>query len=99
MDRNILDAASGGALVDRTPAAARALIENMSLNSQQFTTRTNSVQTKGVHQIQGSSNKSLETRLDELTALVKQLAVAKPQTTTVCGICTAMIIPLILVLF
>ncbi|XP_058776313.1 uncharacterized protein LOC131650626 [Vicia villosa] len=89
MDRNILDAASGGALVDKTPAAARALIENMSLNSQQFTTRTNSVQTKGVHQIQGSSNRALETRLDELTALVKQLAVAKPQTATVCGICTA----------
>jgi hypothetical protein len=43
MDRNILDAASGGALVDKTPAAAKALIENMSLNSQQFTTRNNSV--------------------------------------------------------
>jgi len=34
MDRNILDAASVGALVDKTPAAAKALIENMSLNSQ-----------------------------------------------------------------
>ncbi|XP_050877045.1 uncharacterized protein LOC127080793 [Lathyrus oleraceus] len=48
MDRNILDAASGGALVDKTPAAAKALIENMSLNSQQFTTRDNFVQSKGV---------------------------------------------------
>jgi hypothetical protein len=34
MDRNILDASRGGALVDKTPAAAKALIENMSLNSQ-----------------------------------------------------------------
>lgn len=34
MDRSILDAASGGALVDKTPEAARALIENMSINSQ-----------------------------------------------------------------
>ena len=52
MDRNILDAASGGALVDKTPVAAKALIENMSLNSQQFTTRNNSmVQTKGVNDI------------------------------------------------
>lgn len=72
MDRNILD-------------AAKALIENMSLNSQQFITRGNSVQTKGVNQIQGFSNKALETRIDELTALVKQLDVNKPQTTTVCG--------------
>ncbi|XP_050901959.1 uncharacterized protein LOC127108516 [Lathyrus oleraceus] len=47
MDINILDAASGGALVDKTLVAAKALIENMSLNSQQFTTINNSmVQTK-----------------------------------------------------
>ncbi|CAJ2671830.1 unnamed protein product [Trifolium pratense] len=85
MDRNILDAASGGALVDKTPAAAKALIENMSLNSQQFTTRDNSV--KSVNQIQVSSNKALETRLDDLTTLVKQLALVK--TTTLCGICTS----------
>ena len=90
MDRNILDAASGGALVDKTPAAAKALIENMSLNSQQFTTRDNSAQSKGVNQIQASSsNKALETRIDELTALIKQLAVAKTQTSTLCGICTS----------
>jgi hypothetical protein len=38
MDRIILDASSGRALVDKTPAATRALIENMSLNSQQITT-------------------------------------------------------------
>jgi Asp-tRNA(Asn)/Glu-tRNA(Gln) amidotransferase C subunit len=91
MDRNILDAASGGALVDKTPAAAKALIENMSLNSQQFTTRNNSVsQTKGVNEIQASSsNKALETRIDELTSLVKQLAVSKAQTAKLCGICTS----------
>ncbi|GAU43527.1 hypothetical protein TSUD_98470 [Trifolium subterraneum] len=66
MDRNILDAASGGALVDKTPAAAKTLIENMSLNSQ------------------------LETMLiDEITSLVKQLAVNKPQAAKVCGICTS----------
>ncbi|XP_050919704.1 uncharacterized protein LOC127137276 [Lathyrus oleraceus] len=91
MDRNILDAASGGALVDKTPVAAKALIENMSLNSQQFTTINNSmVQTKGVNDIQvSSSNKALETRIEELTSLVKQMAVSKPQTTKLCGICTS----------
>jgi len=91
MDRNILDAASGGALVDKTPAAAKALIENMSLHSQQFTTRGNPVAlTKGVNEIQASSsNKALETRLNELTSLVKQLALGKTQTKRVCGICTS----------
>ncbi|XP_050919385.1 uncharacterized protein LOC127136919 [Lathyrus oleraceus] len=91
MDKNILDAASGGALVDKTPVAAKALIENMSLNSQQFTTRNNyMVQTKGVNDIHvSSSNKALETRIEELTSLVKQMAVGKPQTTKLCGICTS----------
>ncbi|XP_050897500.1 uncharacterized protein LOC127104362 [Lathyrus oleraceus] len=47
MDRNILNASSDRALGDKTPVAAKALIENMSLNSQQFTTINNSmVQTK-----------------------------------------------------
>ncbi|CAJ2642326.1 unnamed protein product [Trifolium pratense] len=92
MDRNILDAASGGALVDKTPAAAKALIENMSLNSQQFTTRSNSVVlTKGVNEIQASPpNKAIEIRLDELTSLVKQLALGKTRAAErVCGICTS----------
>ncbi|XP_050909288.1 uncharacterized protein LOC127123071 [Lathyrus oleraceus] len=89
MDRNILDAASGGALVDKTPVATKALIENMSLNSQQFTTRNNSVQAKGVNEIQVSSNKALETRIDKLTSLVKQLAVGKTQAANLCGICTS----------
>ncbi|WP_265653241.1 hypothetical protein [Escherichia coli] len=32
----MIDAASGGALVDKTPEAARNLIANMAANSQQF---------------------------------------------------------------
>ncbi|XP_050875455.1 uncharacterized protein LOC127079088 [Lathyrus oleraceus] len=51
MDKNILDATSGGALV--------------------------------------SSNKALETRIDGLTSLVKQLAVGKTQAVNLCAICTS----------
>ncbi|XP_073137356.1 uncharacterized protein [Henckelia pumila] len=41
-DRSMLDAASGGVFVDKTPVQARNLIENMAANSQQFgTTRRN----------------------------------------------------------
>jgi hypothetical protein len=60
--------------------AVKSLIENMSLNSQQFTTRDNFVvQAKGVNEIQvSSSNKALETRIDELTSLVKQLMLPLP---------------------
>ena len=39
MERSMIDAASGGALVDKTPEAARILISNMAANSQQFGTR------------------------------------------------------------
>jgi hypothetical protein len=41
-DRGIIDAASGGALVDKTPEAARQLISNMAANSKQFGTRGDS---------------------------------------------------------
>ncbi|XP_073121882.1 uncharacterized protein [Henckelia pumila] len=37
-ERNMLDAASGGVFVDKTPVQARNLIENMAANSQQFGT-------------------------------------------------------------
>ena len=34
MDRSMIDAASGGALVDKTPTEAMNLIANMAANSQ-----------------------------------------------------------------
>ncbi|XP_073136658.1 uncharacterized protein [Henckelia pumila] len=37
-DRSMVDAASGGVFVDKTPRDARNLIENMAVNSQQFGT-------------------------------------------------------------
>ncbi|RDY00243.1 hypothetical protein CR513_16600, partial [Mucuna pruriens] len=39
MDRSMIDAASGGALMDKTLAAARHLISNMASNTQQFGVR------------------------------------------------------------
>jgi len=81
----MVDAASGGALVDKTPAAARELIANMAANAQQFGTRANS----SVYQVQTSSSRPnlpvssnadqrlLTNKLDELTSLVRQLAVSQ----------------------
>jgi len=51
MDRSMIDAANGGALVDKNLAAARSLIENMASNSQQFASRNNLVITRGVNEV------------------------------------------------
>ncbi|RDX77172.1 hypothetical protein CR513_42744, partial [Mucuna pruriens] len=76
MDRSMIDAASGGALMDKMPIAARHLISNMASNTQQFG-------------IRGASQPRM---LTELTSLVRQLAVGQHQpsiATRVCGICTS----------
>lgn len=97
MDRNIMNVASGGALVDITPTDARALIENMFINSQQLTTRNNLVVLKkGVNEIQATAQKNIKSRLDELIALLKKMATC--QTGRVCGICTFACTPQIHVL-
>jgi hypothetical protein len=39
MEKRMIDAASGGSIVDKIPQAARKLISTMAANSQQFGTR------------------------------------------------------------
>jgi len=39
----MIDAASGGAFIDKTPTRARHLVENMASNNQQFGTGSNLV--------------------------------------------------------
>ncbi|KAJ9175141.1 hypothetical protein P3X46_013722 [Hevea brasiliensis] len=46
MDCSMIDAASGGALVDKTPEEARRLIANMAANSQQFGMRMDHIPMK-----------------------------------------------------
>ncbi|RDX76820.1 hypothetical protein CR513_43146, partial [Mucuna pruriens] len=82
MDRSMIDAASGGALMDKTPAAARHLISNMASNTQQFGIKGAS-QPRMVNEIDAVDNLRLENQLTELTSLVSIAA-------KVCGICTSM---------
>ncbi|XP_062173573.1 uncharacterized protein LOC133879039 [Alnus glutinosa] len=84
IDRNMIDAASGGALVDKTPEAARNLIANMAANSQQFGTRLD-LPSKHVNEVNISS---LEQQIASLTSLVRQMAVGNMQTAKACGICS-----------
>nr|XP_027067750.1 uncharacterized protein LOC113693401 [Coffea arabica] len=85
-DRSIIDAASGGALVNKTPQEARDLIEGMAENSQQFGTRED-VPIRRVNEVE---TPSMQQQLAELTAFVRQQAVRNASQARVCGICTGM---------
>nr|XP_027090502.1 uncharacterized protein LOC113711543 [Coffea arabica] len=85
-DRNIIDVASGGALVNKIPREARELIEGMAENSQQFGTRED-VPIRKVNEVETSS---IQQQLIELTSFVRQLAVGNASQAKVYGICTSM---------
>ncbi|RDX82015.1 hypothetical protein CR513_37246, partial [Mucuna pruriens] len=59
MDRSMIDAASGGALMDKTPPAARHLISNMASNTQQFRIRGPNP-SRSMNEIDAASNQRLE---------------------------------------
>ncbi|RDX91931.1 hypothetical protein CR513_25998, partial [Mucuna pruriens] len=68
MDKSMIDAASRGALMDKTPPATKHLIFNM------FGIRGPS-QSRMVNKIGVASNLRLENQLSKLTSLVRQLVV------------------------
>ncbi|RDX74719.1 hypothetical protein CR513_45493, partial [Mucuna pruriens] len=76
IDQSMIDAASGGALMDKTLTTTRHLISNMANNTQQFGTR-------------GTITPKM---LTELTSLVRQLAIDQHQPIAIVkayGICTS----------
>jgi hypothetical protein len=81
---SMVDAASGGALVDKTPEATRNLIANMAANSQQFDTRLD-LPSKHVNEV---NIFSLEQQIASLASLVRQMAVGNMQTEKASGICS-----------
>ncbi|CAN6685808.1 unnamed protein product [Malus baccata var. baccata] len=87
LERQMLDASAGGALVDKTPMAAKVLIANRALNAQQY----EGVGQKGpprhqVHEV--SSTSDLHSQLANLTSIVSQMAKGiKIQGPVVCGVC------------
>jgi recombinational DNA repair protein RecR len=83
-DRSIIDEASGGALIDKTPEAARQLISNMTANSTQFGTRGD-FPSKRVNEANISN---LENKVNDLTSLVHSLACGNVQQVKVCSICS-----------
>ncbi|CAN6695175.1 unnamed protein product [Malus baccata var. baccata] len=88
LERQMLDASAGGALVDKTPRAAKVLIANRALNAQQY----EGVGQRGpprhqVHEV--SSTFDLHSQLANLTSIVSQMAEGmKIQGPVVCGVCS-----------
>ncbi|KAM1230448.1 hypothetical protein ACFX11_040754 [Malus domestica] len=88
LERQMLDASAGGALVDKTPMAAKVLIANRALNAQQY----EGVGQRGpprhqVHEVSVTSD--LHSQLANLTSIVSQMAEGmKIQGPVVCGVCS-----------
>jgi len=80
MDRSMIDAAYGSALMDKTPIATRQLISNMAANNQQFGTRVATPSKAVASEVFVSmvaDNQRLENKLTKLTSLVRQLAIGQ----------------------
>ncbi|KAM1999886.1 hypothetical protein ACFX16_007258 [Malus domestica] len=88
LERQMLDASAGGALVDKAPMAAKILIANRALNAQQY----EGVGQRGpprqqVHEVSSTSN--IQSQLANLTSIVSQMAEGmKIQGPMVCGVCS-----------
>ncbi|XP_051127830.1 uncharacterized protein LOC127249177 [Andrographis paniculata] len=83
IDMRIIDAASGGALMNKTPREAWELLNDMAMNSQQFGPRD----AVGVKEVIGVSSPTQQ-QLNESTAYVRKLAVGNAQVKP-CGICAS----------
>ncbi|XP_073138096.1 uncharacterized protein [Henckelia pumila] len=82
-DRNMIDAASGGALVNKTPQEAKDLISSMAANAQQFGTREDNAP----RQVNEVSASPIDQKLDSLTYLLERLVAGQVQQVKACGIC------------
>ncbi|XP_027177989.1 uncharacterized protein LOC113777146 [Coffea eugenioides] len=85
-DKSIIAAASGEALVNKTPRAAWELNEGMVENLQQLGTREDVL----IHKVNEVETFSIQQQLTELTSFVRQMAVENASQAKVCGICTDM---------
>ncbi|KAL2237822.1 UNVERIFIED_CONTAM: hypothetical protein Sindi_0973900, partial [Sesamum indicum] len=83
-NRSLLDAASGGALYDKTSTEARKLIAIMAANNQQFSSRNDNSPRRA-----NEVSTSIDERLDKLTYLVEKFIGGSIQQVKTCGICTS----------
>ena len=82
-DESTVDAVSGGALVKRTLAEAKELINNMAQDTQQFGTREN--QLRRFNEI--SHGTSVESQPSQITNILNKLVIGGVQSAVTCNIC------------
>ncbi|CAN6554942.1 unnamed protein product [Malus baccata var. baccata] len=85
----MLDASAGGALVDKTPTAAKTLIANRALNAQQYE-GVGQRSTTRQHQVnEVSAITELQNQMANLTTLLSQVVEGpKIQNVSACGVCS-----------
>ena len=89
IERQMLDASAGGALVDKTPVAAKTLIANRALNAQQYEGVGQRGGPRQQHFNEVSAISEIQSQLANLTLLVSQVVEGpKSQPPTICGVCT-----------
>ena len=89
IERQMLDAPTGGALVDKTPMAAKTLIANQALNAQQYEGVGQRDIPRQQHVNEVSAISELQNQMANLTTLLSQV-VEKPkeQSVAACGVCS-----------
>ncbi|XP_050160710.1 uncharacterized protein LOC126634243 [Malus sylvestris] len=89
LERQMLDASAGGALVDKTPRDAKTLIANRALNAQQYEGVGQRDTPRPHHVNEVSSISELQSQMANLTSMLSQLVEGpKTQGTTICGVCS-----------
>ena len=88
IERQMLDASAGGALVDKTPMAAKTLIANRALNAQQYEgVGQRDTPRQQVNEV--SSTSDIQSQLANLTSIVSQMAEGmRMKEPSVCGVCS-----------
>ncbi|KAM1249651.1 hypothetical protein ACFX2G_032998 [Malus domestica] len=89
LERQMLDASAGGALVDKTPRDAKTLIANRALNAQQYE-GVGQRDTPRQHQVnEVSAITELQNQMANLTTLLSQVVEgSKVKTVASCGVCS-----------
>ncbi|CAN6720979.1 unnamed protein product [Malus baccata var. baccata] len=89
IERQMLDASAGGALVDKTPTAAKTLISNRALNAQQYegVGQRNNPRPHQVNEV--SAITELQNQMANLTTLLSQVVEGpKVKNVAACGVCS-----------
>ncbi|CAL2258260.1 unnamed protein product [Prunus armeniaca] len=88
-ERQMLDASAGGALVDKTPVAAKILIANRALNAQQYEGVGGRDHTLPSPVNEVSAISELQSQMANLSTLISQVVEgSKVQSTATCSVCS-----------